>query len=178
MIMFMGVAGSGKSTQGKMLADEQGLPWLSAGEFLRMLISGEKRKAMMAGQLLDDDEVMAILQKVFGLIDVNQEFVLDGFPRTEKQAEWLLDKDREGQLKITSVVHILVSEEIARKRLLGRGRADDYTEAIDERFNEYHHAIRPILERFRNAEVPIHEVNGEQSVAMVHQAVLAAIGKV
>ncbi len=43
MIIFMGVAGSGKSMQGKLLADTLGLPWLSTGEFLRMLISGEKR---------------------------------------------------------------------------------------------------------------------------------------
>ena len=49
MIIFMGVAGSGKSSQGRRLADERGLPWLSTGEFLRMLIAGEKRKDMVAG---------------------------------------------------------------------------------------------------------------------------------
>ena len=55
MIIFMGVAGSGKSVQGRLLADTLGLPWLSTGEFLRMLISGQRRKDMQAGKLLDID---------------------------------------------------------------------------------------------------------------------------
>ena len=46
MIVFMGVAGSGKSVQGRMLADKLALPWLSTGEFLRMLVSGERRMYM------------------------------------------------------------------------------------------------------------------------------------
>ncbi len=65
----MGVAGSGKSVQGRMLADRLALPWLSTGEFLRMLVSGEKRKDMIAGKLLSDNEIITLVQRIFTIID-------------------------------------------------------------------------------------------------------------
>jgi len=88
----MGVAGSGKSVQGRLLADEMALPWLSTGEFLRMLVSGERRKDMLAGRLLSDREIIKLVQKIFAMIDIHEEFILDGFPRTVSQADWLLNQ--------------------------------------------------------------------------------------
>ena len=79
MIIFMGVAGAGKSAQGKLLADTIGLPWLSTGEFFRMLISGQKRVDMVAGKLLSDHDTITLIQKVFAIVGTDQEFVLDGF---------------------------------------------------------------------------------------------------
>ncbi|MCA9342960.1 nucleoside monophosphate kinase, partial [Candidatus Saccharibacteria bacterium] len=105
MIVFTGVAGSGKSKQGKMLADKYGLPWLSTGEFLRMLIHGEKRKSMLQGKLLGDKEIIGLVQKMFSVIDSNHEFVLDGFPRTVAQADWLLNQAKHGQLEIAMILH-------------------------------------------------------------------------
>ena len=69
MIIFMGVAGSGKSSQGRQLADEKGLPWLSTGEFLRMMIAGDKRKQMLEGKLLGDEEIITMVQKIFAVVD-------------------------------------------------------------------------------------------------------------
>ena len=60
MILLMGVAVAGKSVQGRRLADEKGLPWLSTGEFLRMLVVGERRKQMLAGKLLSDKEIIEL----------------------------------------------------------------------------------------------------------------------
>ncbi len=102
MIIFTGVAGSGKSVQGKMLADHMGLPWLSTGEFLRMLISGERRKDMLAGKLLGDNEIIALVQRIFNVVDTKHEFILDGFPRSVAQADWLLNQVKHGQLKIST----------------------------------------------------------------------------
>ena len=82
MIIFTGVAGSGKSMQGRMLADHQALPWLSTGEFLRMLVSGDERRDMLAGKLLDDEEIISLVQKIFNDVGVEEEFEMDGFPRT------------------------------------------------------------------------------------------------
>lgn len=175
MIIFMGVAGSGKSLQGKMLADELGLPWLSTGEFLRMLVSGGKRKNMLEGHLIDDQEIIGLVQKMFTIIDPKQEFVLDGFPRTVGQADWLLTQVKHGQLAVTSVIHLTASESVVRERLKGRGRQDDHDEAITERFKEYEETAKPILERFKHANVPVYDIDGEQKISEVHNAVVTAI---
>lgn len=171
----MGVAGSGKSLQGRLLADELGLPWLSTGEFLRMLISGERRKQMLEGKLLKDHEIISLVRKIFSIIDVDNEFILDGFPRTVAQADWLLSQVKHDQLKLTAVIHMKASPEVVQSRLLERGRPDDHQEAIKERFKEYEETIKPILEHFKAANVPIYEIDAEQSVEAVQRDVLAAV---
>lgn len=177
MIIFMGVAGSGKSMQGKLLADELALPWLSTGEFLRMLISGEERREMVAGKLLDDEEIIGLVQKIFTVVDVDEEFIMDGFPRTIGQADWLLNQVKYGQLDITCVIHLQASEAAVLERLLGRGRQDDTEEAITERFREYEESIKPILGQFKQAGMVIHEINGEQQPGAIHQDILKALGR-
>lgn len=177
MIIFMGVAGSGKSMQGKLLADQLALPWLSTGEFLRMLISGEERREMVAGKLLDDEEIIGLVQKIFTVVDVEKEFVLDGFPRTSGQADWLLNQVKYGQLDVTAVVHLIASEQAVETRLLGRGRQDDNKEAIKERFREYEEAIKPILAHFKEAGIAIYEINGEQEPELIHQDIMKVVGR-
>jgi adenylate kinase len=172
MIIFMGVAGSGKSVQGKRLADHLALPWLSTGEFLRMLTAGERRKAMLNGKLLDDQEIIGLVRKIFTVVDTNQEFVLDGFPRTVGQADWLLSQVKHGQLHVTAVIHLIASKEAVTDRLLRRGRPDDHQEAIEERFQEYNDAIKPILEHFKEAGIPVYDINGEQAIDKVQQDIL------
>ena len=175
MIVFMGVAGSGKSMQGKMLADHLALPWLSTGEFLRMLIAGEKRRDMIAGKLLTDKEIITLVQKIFTIIDTNEEFVLDGFPRTSAQADWLLSQTKHGQLHITAVVHLQATEKTVLERLLARGRQDDSKAAIAERFKEYEEATKPILEHFRAAKVPVYDINADQTPAAVQTEIIKAL---
>ncbi len=178
MIIFMGVAGSGKSVQGRLLADKLNLPWLSTGEFLRMLVSGETRQAMMNGQLLEDHEIIELVRKIFAMINTRQQFILDGFPRTISQADWLLNEAKHKQLQITAVVNIEVSREVVAERLLGRGRPDDHEQAIKERFVEYDKAILPILDDFRKNGVQIFDVDGDRSVNEVHQDILGLVGQV
>lgn len=173
----MGVAGSGKSVQGRWLADELALPWLSTGEFLRMLISGQRRKAMLAGQLLGDQEIIALVQKILSLIDNQQEFILDGFPRTTGQADWLLNQVKHGQFSISYVIHLTASEEVVRNRLIDRGRQDDHEAAIDERFREYQQTILPIIDQFRAAGMKIIDIDSQASLESVHQQITAVIPK-
>src|SRR5689334_18933519 len=106
MIILMGVAGAGKSMQGRILADEHGYAWISTGEILRVLVTGKRRQEMLEGKLLSDDEVINMVDKVFELIDTDQEFVLDGFPRTIPQIDWLLGQVRAGRFKLSAVVHL------------------------------------------------------------------------
>jgi adenylate kinase len=177
MIIFMGVAGSGKSSQGRQLADERGLPWLSTGEFLRMMIAGEKRKDMLNGKLLGDEEIITMVQKIFAVVDTDEEFILDGFPRTEAQADWLLSQVKYGQLDVSAVIHLQASEEVVSKRLLSRGRQDDTEEAIRERFNEYEQAVLPILEHFKAAGIKVIDINADQPVEEVHKLIDEALNQ-
>lgn len=175
MIVFVGVAGAGKSVQGRKLADRFGLPWLSTGEFLRMLVSGERRKAMLKGELLGDQEIIGLVQKIFSVVDSSQEFVLDGFPRTTAQADWLLNQAKHEQLHVTAVVHLIASEKAVQDRLLRRGRADDRLEVIKLRFKEYQEAVLPLLDQFKAAGVPVLDINGENEVEVIHQEVVGAV---
>lgn len=176
MIIFMGVAGAGKSVQGKTLADHMALPWLSTGEFLRMLISGNKRRDMLAGKLLGDQEIIKLVQKIFNMLHHDEEFILDGFPRTIAQADWLLNQVKHGQLHVTGVVHLKADEQTVLSRLLERGRQDDTEEAIRTRFREYETNVMPILEHFRDANVPVYDINGDQSIEAVQSDIRKALG--
>ena len=175
MIIFMGVAGAGKSVQGRMVADELGYPWLSTGEFLRMLISGQRRKDMQAGQLLKDNEVISLVRQIFGVVDTDNEFVLDGFPRTPAQADWLLSQVKHKQLHMTAVVHLTASKEGVRSRLLARGRVDDHEEAINQRFKEYEEQILVIIDDFRKAGVTVYDIDADRTIAEVNKDIMAAL---
>ncbi|HEV2403325.1 MAG TPA: nucleoside monophosphate kinase [Candidatus Saccharimonadales bacterium] len=175
MILLMGVAGAGKSMQGKIMADEHGYAWISTGEILRVLVTGRRRQQMLEGKLLSDDEMIAILDKVFDLIDTDQEFVLDGFPRTVPQADWLLEQSRGGRLKLNAVIHLMASEQVVRERLVKRARLDDSEEAITKRFEEYNTVTVPIIEHLKESGVPICDIDAAQTPREVHDAILKCL---
>lgn len=175
MIILMGVAGAGKSMQGKILADEHGYAWISTGEILRVLVTGKRRQEMLQGKLLSDEEVTAILDKVFELIDTKQEFVLDGFPRTIAQADWLLGQVHKGRFGLSAVVHLTASEQVVYERLVQRGRVDDTEEAIKKRFDEYRAVTMPILDHFKQEDVLVCDIDASQDPRAVHDAILKCI---
>ncbi len=173
MIVLMGVAGSGKSMQGRLLSDELGYAWVSTGEILRVLITGKRRQEMLEGKLLSDEEMIEILDKVFELVDTDQQFILDGFPRTVPQADWLIDQAQASRFELDAVVHLSASEEVVRERLLSRGRMDDHEDAIAERFREYQAMTLPILEHFQQEKVHIYTVDAAESPKDVHDQIVA-----
>lgn len=175
MIILTGVAGAGKSMQGKILADEHGYAWISTGEILRVLVTGKRRQEMLQGKLLSDEEMITILDKIFELIDPTQEFILDGFPRTIPQADWLLEQVHKGRFALTAVINLAASEDVVRERLMARGRLDDNDEAIAERFREYRAVTLPILNHFREEGVVVHDINAAQEPRAVHDEILKCI---
>lgn len=177
MIVLTGVAGAGKSMQGKMFADEHGYAWISTGEILRVLVTGKRRQEMLEGKLLSDEEVTTILDTVLNLIDANQEFVLDGFPRTINQANWLLEQVHKNRFELTAVVNLDASEDEVRKRLMSRGRQDDTEEAIARRFEEYRTVTQPILEHFRQEGVHVYDIDAAQDPRAVHDDILECLDK-
>ena len=175
MVLLFGIAGAGKSVQGKLLADRLGFRWISTGEFLRIEVSPKRHQEMIKGKLLDDKEVITILTKLFKELDPKEEVVLDGFPRTQAQANWLLEQHRKGNIKLTAVINLIASREVVQGRLLTRSRPDDQPEAIKKRFLEFEQTTLPIVEAFKKAYIPVHDINAEETVDEVHESIRAAL---
>lgn len=178
MIVLLGVAGAGKSYQGRLMADEYGFAWISTGEILRVLITGARRQEMLAGKLLSDEEVINVMDKVLELIDPEQEFVLDGFPRTDAQADWLLGQISSQRFHLTAVFNLEADESIVRERLLQRGRQDDTNTSIAERFKEYRETTLPILKRFKEAGVNVIDIDASKASEIVHHKIIATVEEV
>lgn len=175
MIIITGVAGSGKSTEGQQLARELGYEWISIGQMLRDHVDAARQQELIEGKMLDDQEVIAILQDVIAGVPAGKEILLDGFPRTPHQADWLLGQHQQGRLRVRAVIHLVASEAVVKRRLLARARPDDNEEAIKLRFAEYEQTILPVLARFKAANVPVYDINAEQSPQDVHRDVLAKL---
>lgn len=125
-IVLLGAPGSGKGTQARKLMDERGIPQISTGDMLRAAVEADTRfgrqaKAIMdKGQLVPDDIMLGIISECLADEDVERGFILDGFPRTGKQAadlEALLA--RTGQ-PLDAAVLMDVHFDILMKRLTGR----------------------------------------------------------
>lgn len=130
MIILMGLAGSGKSTQGQMLAEATGRVWLSAGQILRN--SGQFEEILNRGELVDDMLTVEIMAKEMAkVIREGGNVVLDGFPRDAEQATWMADNIAEA---IEGIVVIEVPKDELLRRLMARGRSDDTEESILQRF--------------------------------------------
>jgi adenylate kinase len=171
MILLLGIAGSGKSMQGRLFADEQGFAWLSTGELLRILVTGKRRHEMLQGKLLEDQEMIKILDKIFDLINLSEEFVLDGFPRTAVQAAWLLDQVKQHRLQIDVVFNLVADEATVRQRLQSRGRRDDNDQAISHRLEEYNVVTRPIIKLLQQEGMPIYDIDANQTPQAVHDEI-------
>lgn len=175
MIILMGVAGAGKSMQGRLFADEHGFAWISTGELFRVLVTGERRQQMLEGKLLSDEEVIELVDRTLKLIDTNQEFVMDGFPRTKVQANWLLEQVHGGRLHLTAIFNLTASEDIVKQRLLKRGRQDDTAAAISRRFREHQTETLPIVDYFRQEGAPVFDIDANRDPIDVHDDIMAHI---
>ena len=125
-IVLLGAPGSGKGTQAKQLMAEKNIPQISTGDILRAALAagtgyGEQAKKIMdAGDLVPDDVMLGIISDRLAEDDAAGGFILDGFPRTQKQAldlEELLDKMNQ---PLDAVILMDVDFDILMKRLTGR----------------------------------------------------------
>jgi adenylate kinase len=175
MILLMGIAGSGKGTQGKMLADKQGIHLISMGDIVRMYVTGEQRTRMLAGELLDDQAIIKIVDKVLSTLPDDEEVLIDGFPRTIPQAEWLLQQAKTDRLKLNLAVHLVASQQAVKNRLIKRARIDDQEDAIEARFKEYERATQPLIKWLEAHGVKVVEIDAEQSVEAVHEELIGLL---
>lgn len=123
---MLGAPGSGKGTQAKRLEADRGIPQISTGDMLREAVAagtrfGAKAKeTMAAGRLVSDEIVLGILSERLSRPDAADGFILDGFPRTRKQAEDLEELLDELGVPLDAAVLMDVDFEHLTKRLTGR----------------------------------------------------------
>lgn len=177
MILLMGIAGSGKGTQGKMLADQHQFHLISMGEVLRMYVTGKQRERMLAGGLLDDQEIIKIVDKVLKSLSDEEEVIMDGFPRTVPQAEWLIGQVKSGRFNLKAAFHLVASREAVKQRLIKRARIDDVESAIEERFNEYHRSTEPVLAWLKEHDVNVLNIDAERPPEAVNADIIGYLNK-
>jgi adenylate kinase len=177
MILLMGIAGSGKGTQGKMLADQHGFHLISMGDVVRMYVTGTQRQRMLSGGLLDDAEIIRIVERVLTSLPDDEEVLLDGFPRTIPQAEWLLEQVAAGRFQLDTAFHLVASHDAVKRRLMNRGRIDDVEGAIEERFNEYKRSTEPLLSWLSEHGIKVVNVDAERPPEVINAELVKYLRK-
>lgn len=186
--LIFGPPGSGKGTQASRVEKEFEMEHLSTGEILRSevahgsAVGREAGRIMAAGDLVPDELIDRIVESRLQRTDAGANVLLDGFPRTTRQAKELDRMLMPLGRKVDFVVALDVPEGVLVDRLLHRalleGRADDTREAIMERMHEYRARTAPVLEHYRRGGVPVAEVEGVGEVDEVFERVRDAIKRV
>ncbi|MEV4639120.1 nucleoside monophosphate kinase [Actinoplanes sp. NPDC049548] len=200
--VIMGVQGSGKGTQSELLETDLDLVHISVGDLFRWHVQhhtklgAQVRRTMNAGELVSDDLVESVVRDRLDSHDWNFGFVIDGFPRNGRQAEFFMES-----YDIDGVIHLELPDDEVRRRVLSRRlcpgcgmdynliadrpkvegrcdicgtelivREDDTPEALAARLRDYHEKTRPVLELFRRKEV-VHDVDARRSPEEVQQEI-------
>src|SRR5215467_8127270 len=119
--VIMGVQGSGKGTQAGMLAADLDLVHISVGDIFRWHVQqhtklgAQVRRIMAAGDLVGDDLAESVTAERINQHDWNYGFIIDGFPRNRRQAEFFLES-----YDIDGVIHLELPDSEVRRRVLAR----------------------------------------------------------
>ena len=125
-IVMLGAPGSGKGTQAKKLMNDKGISHISTGDMLRSSVEKgtelglEARDVMESGKLVSDNLMIGLIKECLSSIEIENGFILDGFPRTTKQAIDLKDLLEGMNMRLDSALLMDVDFEILMKRLVGR----------------------------------------------------------
>lgn len=170
-IVLLGIQGSGKGTQARIIVDRYKLTYFEMGGELRKLAAeesplGQKVKSIVdSGNLVPAHIIMQILDNFLSKLPPSEGVVLDGIPRnSEQQKEFdaLMTKyNREFK-----VMHFMVPEDETIKRLLARHRQDDIPEVITQRIKVFIRDTKPVIEEYKKRGNVI-EINGNQPIEAV-----------
>jgi adenylate kinase len=177
-LLFIGPPGAGKGTQAERVSERLQIPHISSGEMFRHHVShgtelGQKVEAIMAaGDYVPDEVTVEMLADRIAQPDAQGGYILDGFPRTEAQVaslDVLIGVDG-----LDKVVVFEVDEDELMNRMLSRGRADDKSETIRNRFSIYKEQTQPLLDIYEQRGM-ILPVNGLGGVETVTDRILALL---
>lgn len=196
IIFIIGHPGSGKGTQSLLLSNKMHLPHISAGEIYResarkgTALGLKAKKYWEKGKLAPDDLTIKLVNERVSKKDCKKGFILDGSPRTIRQAKILYKK-----LKVDYVFELAVNDRMAIRRLSVRKecskcdsvynikklrnknvcvkcrgklyqREDDRPKAIRRRFRIYHKTTKPVLSFYRRKKI-LHTIDASKSVGAV-----------
>jgi adenylate kinase len=158
--IVFGPQGSGKGTQSRLLCDDYDLVHISIGDIFRWHIAHHTKLAAKvkritnAGLLVPDEIVEEVVRKRLEEHDWNYGFVLDGFPRTMPQAEYLFENWNMDKVIYLDISDDVVFDRVMMRAKVGEGsgftkRADDNPDALKTRLKEYHEKTKPLLELYR-----------------------------
>ena len=197
--VIMGVQGCGKGTQAALLVKAFDLVHISVGDIFRWHIKShtklgaQVKRVVASGNLVGDEVVERIVHRRLEEHDWNYGYILDGFPRSESQAQFFLES-----YDIDAVIHIQVPDEVVRERVLSRrlcskcgldynlishrpavenvcdvcggglvSRPDDTSDALAGRLKDYHSKTKPVLGLFRNKELVL-DIDGTAAPEEIH----------
>ncbi len=126
VIVMLGAPGAGKGTVGKILAKEIGADYIATGDVFRNIMKQETelgkeiKKCIEEGKLVPDELAIRIFEEEILPNDINQDMILDGYPRTQEQAKHLDDLLNKYELKVNSAINIDVSNELIIDRIVNR----------------------------------------------------------
>ena len=207
-IIFLGAPGAGKGTQAEKTSKRLGIPTISTGVIIRESIKLgtemglEAKKFIDAGELCPDEVVIGIIKERLAQADCRDGFILDGFPRTVKQAEAL---EKMG-VTLDRVISIEVPDEVIIERMTGRRvctkcgssyhvtenpsadgvhcdncktelttRSDDAPEVVKNRLVTYHEKTEPLKDFYARLGM-LKLIDGNGSVEQTSMRTAEAIG--
>jgi adenylate kinase len=212
-VLLLGAPGVGKGTQAKLLMEEFNIPQISTGDLLRANREQRTMLGMMAeelmatGQLVPDDLVNQMVSERLVQPDTERGYILDGFPRTLNQAEWLDTKLAANVLPVVAI-NIAVPERVLLERITGRRmcpvcgtiyniytqppkndhlcdcegakliqRADDTEAVFSERMKAFEQKTSAVIEYYRSHGNRFAEVDGDRPVGEVTKSIRATLLK-
>ena len=183
-LIIVGPPGAGKGTQAGRIASSFGIPAISTGDIFRKNVAegtplGQRAKAIMdAGEYVPDELTNELVRDRLAEPDAAQGFLLDGYPRTPAQVEYLDGLLAEQGTGIDAVVQLVADQDALVGRLLNRateqGRADDNEQTIRRRQQVYQEQTAPLVAVYQQRGLVV-DVDGLGAVDEVGDRIAAAL---
>ena len=184
-LVLLGPPGAGKGTQAARLAERFGVPAISTGDIFRANIKGGTplgktvQEYTSRGALVPDSVTNDMVRDRLAQDDVEQGFLLDGYPRNVAQVGELEAILADAGLTLDLAVEITADSDIVAERLLKRaeieGRDDDTEEVVRHRLDVYAQETAPIAQVYAERGLLV-QVDGIGDVDAVTERLVAAIG--
>ena len=178
-LLFLGPPGAGKGTQANLFCKKYGLVHLSTGDLLRDEVSSgsvlglKAAEIMNKGELVSDELVLSIVEG--RLVNINEGWLLDGFPRNINQANSLKNLLEKINQPLEGVILIKVDDDYLIKRLLERGRQDDNEQVITNRLNIYREQTTPLIDLYKKQGI-LEEIEGNADIGVVFSSIEKSLG--
>ena len=186
-IIFFGPPGAGKGTQAKIISESLKISHLSTGDILRKKLldkdnlANELKETMSSGNLVSDDILNSIVSSRLKN-ESTKGFILDGYPRTLQQSEFLNNFLSDMSISINYIFNIQINFETLKTRILKRaseeGRDDDNIDAIETRYNEYINSTQKVSDFYKLKYSSIFfEIDGSLEIEEITKEILKILKK-